>query len=101
MALCQSCQLPEGLLQEPHPPRLGKPSSGPQSRVLPVTLLIWQLSTFALSHVSFPSFVCSPESCCLLCNRVCSSENLVQIDKSQFAFEMGQDPSLCKEFLFL
>lgn len=34
--------------------------------------------------MSFFSFVCGLGSCCLLCNHVCSLENLVQIDKSQF-----------------
>jgi len=76
-----------------HMHKLQKYSFQPQSSVLPITLLIRLLSTCALSHMSFFSYVCSLEGCCLLCNHVCSLENLVQIDKSQFAFEMWQDLS--------
>lgn len=76
-----------------HSQKLQKYSLQPQSSVLPITLLIRLLSPCALSHMSFFSFVCSLQSFCLLCNHVCSLENLVQIDKSQFAFEMWQDVS--------
>lgn len=76
-----------------HMHKLQKYGFQPQSSVLPITLLIWLFSTCAVPHVSFFSFVCSLESCCLLCNHVCSLENLVQIDESQIAFEMWQDSS--------
>lgn len=82
-----------------HTHRLHKCSFQPQSSVLPVTLLIWLLSTCAVSHVSFFSFVWSLESCCLLCNCVCSLENLAQIDKSQFAPKMWQGLSFFSSVL--
>lgn len=75
------------------PPGWGSTAFSPPGRLLPVTLLSRLLSALPLSHVSFPSFVCSRESCCLLCNRLCSSESLVQINKAKFALEWGKIPA--------
>lgn len=61
----------------------------------PIPLLIRLLSTWAVAHhVSLLSFVYHLGSCCLLCNPVCSLENLVQIVRSQYTFETWQELSV-------
>lgn len=97
-ALAAGCLL---AFSRSHAHKLWKYSFQPHGSVLPITLLIRLLSTCALSYVSFFSFVCSLESCCLLCSYVCSVENLVRIDKSQFAFEMWQGLSFSSSLVAL
>lgn len=81
------------LLQEPHTPSTQAQLSAPKQRAPSRSADLAAFHMCCVSHMTFFSLVCSLESYCLFCNHVHGLENLVQIHKSQLAFEMWQDLS--------